>query len=226
MTNLFEFDKSSARRMPVYLLLDTSGSMSGDPISAVEQGVQMLINELLNDPASEELVWLSIITFDSKAKQLIPLTEIGKVNPPSLVASGSTSMGEAFRILSNALDMEIKERTQDQKGDYKPLVFLLTDGEPTDDFQAGLGELKARQSKKPANIIALGCGSQVNTQILQQITSNVMLLDNVNTETLKSFFKWVSASVQTSSRGVGTPGAAAQPAVQLPPAPEGFTVVL
>ena len=116
------------RRMPVYLVLDVSGSMAGAPITAVEQGVQLLYNELMNQPQAVEMVNLSVITFASSANQVVPLSPITSFTPPSLTASGATSLGAAFRVLGQSLDREIIPNSPARKGDYKPLVFLLTDG--------------------------------------------------------------------------------------------------
>ena len=117
------------RRLPVYFLLDCSGSMSGDPITAVNEGVTMIHRELLNDPRALETVYISIITFSSRADQY-QLTPIDQFRPPILSAGGSTAMGEAFRILVQSIEQDlVLNNPPTQHGDYRPLVFLLTDGE-------------------------------------------------------------------------------------------------
>ena len=86
------------RRLPVYLLLDTSGSMAGEPIEAVKNGVQVMISSLRNDPQAVETAFLSIITFDSDAKQIVPLTDLASFQMPDIKASGTTSLGEALKV--------------------------------------------------------------------------------------------------------------------------------
>lgn len=130
------------RRLPVYLLLDTSGSMYGEPIEAVKNGVQTLISTLRGDPYALETAYISIITFNSTAQQVTPLTELSAFQQPQIEASGCTALGEALTLLSQKVDTEIVKTTQEVKGDWKPLVFLMTDGEPTDDLQKGLIEFK------------------------------------------------------------------------------------
>ncbi len=71
------------RRLPVYLLLDTSGSMLGEPIEAVKNGVEMLVSSLRQDPYALETAFLFMISFDTAAKQLMPLTEVAMFNPPA-----------------------------------------------------------------------------------------------------------------------------------------------
>ncbi|MDR9778019.1 VWA domain-containing protein, partial [Rhizobium hidalgonense] len=72
------------RRLPVYLLLDTSGSMHGEAIEAVKNGVQILLSTLRQDPYALETAYLSIISFDTTAKQLVPLTELAAFQAPEI----------------------------------------------------------------------------------------------------------------------------------------------
>lgn len=220
-----DFGSNDIRRMPVYLLLDVSGSMSGTPIQAVEQGVALLWNELLSQPQAVEMVHISVITFGSSAQQVVKLSELTKFQPPRLSAGGSTAMGDAFRLLAQALDREIVSNQAEQKGDYKPLIFLLTDGSPTDSWETEVRNLKARAQKKAGTIIALGCGDSVNTGVLRQITEFVLLMTDVTSDNLRAFFKWVSASVTTASQSAANSGGA-EAAVNLPPPPSGFQVIL
>ncbi|HDC91792.1 TPA_asm: VWA domain-containing protein, partial [Klebsiella pneumoniae] len=120
------------RRLPVYLLLDTSGSMHGEPIEAVKNGVQTLLTTLKQDPYALETAFVSVITFSSSAHQAVPLTDLLSFNLPSLTASGTTALGEALSLIANRIDSEVMKTTADTKGDWRPLVFLMTDGAPTD----------------------------------------------------------------------------------------------
>src|SRR4051812_37211576 len=79
---------SEGRRLPVYLVLDCSGSMSGEPIEAVRQGVKALLSDLRGDPQALETAYLSVITFSSGAQQVCPLTELMTFQEPNLDASG------------------------------------------------------------------------------------------------------------------------------------------
>ena len=212
---------SYVRRLPVYLLLDCSGSMMGEPIEAVRQGVDMLLSDLKSDPQALETAYLSVITFDSTARQVAPLTELLSFNPPELRASGMTSLGEAIHLLKECVAREVRENTAEHKGDWKPLVFLLTDGYPTDEevFRREIQDLSALHS---ANIIACAAGANADTTILKQLTPNVLMMNNVSAGDMATFFAWVTSSIKTSSNSLSDrPGSP----INLPPPPQGFTVV-
>lgn len=211
------------RRLPVYLLLDTSGSMYGEPIEAVKNGVQTLVSTLRSDPYALETAYISIITFNSSAQQIAPLTELAAFQPPQVEASGCTSLGEALKLLAERVDAEIVKTTQDIKGDWKPIVFIMTDGEPTDNLQTGLNEFKKR---KFGMVVACAAGQSANTSTLKQITENVVQLDTADSATIKAFFKWVSASISTGSQKVEDTHGDVTTMSELPPPPPEVNIVV
>lgn len=211
------------RRLPVYLLLDCSGSMFGEPIEAVKNGVQVLVSTLRQDPYALETAYLSIITFDSSAQQVSPLTELSAFQQPNIQASGCTALGEALSLLAQKADQEVTKTTMEKKGDWKPLVFIMTDGEPTDDLNKGLAEFKKR---KWGMVVACAAGAGANTDTLKKITECVVSLDTADSATIKAFFKWVSASVSSGSMKVEEVGAEATTLSELPPPPPEVNIVV
>lgn len=212
-----EWDGTQNRRLPVYLLLDCSSSMSGVKIQQVNTGVQMLYQELMADPRSADTVYISIIPFASSAYQM-DLVPIAQFTPPQLTANGQTALGSALSLLNQSLDSDLIVNQPGKKGDYKPLVFILTDGQPTDTWDAEAQKLKSRTTNKAANIIALAIGTDADTSTLKQITNEVLKMENVTGDNLRAFFQWVSQSVQTASKAAQ--GAAQN--VQAPPPPPGI----
>jgi uncharacterized protein YegL len=197
--------------------------MLGEPIESVKNGIQVMVSALRQDPYALETAFLSIISFDSSAKQLVPLTELTSFRVPELQASGTTALGEALSLLARKIDSEVVKSSPEVKGDWKPLVFLMTDGEPTDNWQAGLAALK---KVRTGMLIACAAGTAANSGILKQITEIVVRLDTADSATIKSFFKWVSASVSTGSQKIDNDLEDAATLKDLPPPPPEVNVVL
>ena len=211
------------RRLPVYLLLDTSGSMSGEPIEAVKNGVQVMISSLRQNPQAIETAFISVITFDSAAQQIIPLTDLASFQMVDIKATGVTALGDALKLVANKIDTEVAKTTTEQKGDWKPLVFIMTDGIPTDDWQSGLTEFKKR---KTAFTVACAAGSGADTKILKQITDNVVSLDTADSASIGKFFLWVTASIGVSSTKVEDGGKEVAGLNELPPPPAELNIVV
>lgn len=210
------------RRLPVYLLLDTSGSMAGEPIEAVKNGVQMMMHSLRQNPQALETAYVSIITFDTTAQQIIPLTDLASFQMTNINAAGMTALGDALGLLADRMSSEITKTTLEQKGDWKPITFIMTDGEPTDDWQVGFEKLK---KVNKGLIVGCAAGQGADDTILRQITESVVRLDNADSESIGKFFQWVTASISVSSTKVEEAGAEVAGLEQLPPPPSELIIV-
>lgn len=184
------------RRLPVYLLLDVSYSMMGEPLEAVKVGVQTLVTALRQDPHALETVYLSVITFGGTATQLVPLTELPIFNAPELKPNGATPLGEALNLVSSCIEQEVTKTTSGSKGDWKPMIFLMTDGLPTDDWEKSLNRF---YGVKTGVVVACAAGAQADATLLKKITENVVSLDTADAQSIQAYFKWVSASVSFNS---------------------------
>ncbi len=212
----------SIRRLPVYILLDTSGSMRGEPIHSVNVGLQAMLSALRQDPYALESVHLSIITFDLQARESLPLTPLADVKLDEILVpqAGATFMGAALNLLIQCVDRDVKKSTADAKGDWRPLLFLMTDGSPSDlhDFRQAIPEVRKRNF---GSIVACAAGPKVKQDVLRELTDRVVLLDTMDAATFSGFFKWVSASV-----AVGSSSAGLADQVTLPPPPPEVQLVL
>ncbi len=192
------------RRLPVYLLIDTSGSMRGESIHAVNVGIQTMLNALRQDPYALESVHISIITFDNEAREYIPLTALEnfQFSDITVPSSGGTFTGAALECLIKSVDRDIKRSNSDQKGDWRPLVFLMTDGTPSDVYAYGeaVKEIKKRAF---GSIIACAVGPKVKHEHLKLLTPQVVSLETLDSTAFAGFFKWVSASVSLGSSSAG-----------------------
>lgn len=211
------------RRLPVYLVLDTSGSMHGEPIEAVKNGVQTLLSTLRQDPYALETAYISVITFDSSVEQKVELTDLLNFQVPEINAMGLTSLGAALSLTADCIKREVVKATVDTKGDWRPLIFLMTDGMPTDNWEEGLADF---ESVKKGMVVACAAGSAVDTSVLQRITEVVLQLDTADSNSIKAFFKWVSASISMGSQKVDSNHKEVIGLDDLPPPPPEVNVVL
>ncbi|MBP2543116.1 vWA domain-containing protein [Acinetobacter guillouiae] len=210
------------RRLPVYILLDTSGSMRGEPIHSVNVGLQSMLSALRQDPYALESVYLSVITFDIEAKVYLPLTPLDQVQIPDLDVPnvGATFMGAALELLVQEVQQNVQKSSNDVKGDWRPLLFLMTDGSPSDvyAYQQIVPTIKQLNF---ATIVACAAGPKAKTESLLQLTDQVVVLDTMDSNSFASFFKWVSASVVAGSSSAGV-----SDSISLPPPPAEIQLVL
>ncbi|MDE8757375.1 VWA domain-containing protein [Pectobacterium polaris] len=211
------------RRLPVYLLIDTSGSMRGESIHAVNVGIQAMLSALRQDPYALESVYISIITYDNEAREFIPLTPLEDFQFTDIVvpSAGGTFTGAALECLIQSVDRDIKRSDGDQKGDWRPLVFLMTDGSPSDAYayDEAVKEIKKRAF---GSIIACAVGPKAKHEHLKQLTSQVVALETLDSTAFAGFFKWVSASVASGSASSGVNSGQDN----LPPPPPEIQLVL
>jgi uncharacterized protein YegL len=182
------------RRWPIYILVDCSGAMSGDPIKSVMSGISALHSELMNDPSALEFVYLSVISFGSNAKQVVPLTELASFTPPKLVASGTRAMGEALRLLCQELDFAASEKKGYRNYDNN-YVLLITGGAPTDNWKNYADNLI---TKNPNCILALSCDEGADTSHLEYIADTVLEMKNMSPSNICSIFRFNASSIRMS----------------------------
>lgn len=210
------------RRLPVYFLLDTSGSMFGEPIQALNNALSGMVNTLRTDPQALDSLWLSIITFDREVKEIVPLTELVQFRLPEITCpqSGPTNTGAALAFVMDRVNKDILRGSETQKGDWKPLLFIFTDGKPSD---IALYREQIAEVKKFNFGAVVGCaaGHLANDALLKELTDNVVHLDSADSQTLKAFFKWVSETIEQGNKSQGT-----GEAPKLPPPPDEITVVI
>lgn len=198
--------------------------MKGEPIESVKVGLQTMITTLRQDPFALESVHLSIITFDRDVTNVLPLTELENLQLPDIHTpdSGPTHLGAALEMLCQKVDKEVMKSTEEKKGDWMPLLFIMTDGSPSDlqKFSQMVPEIKKRHF---GNIIACAAGPKAKDSYLKELTDTVVHLDTTDSSTFSQFFKWVSASVSTGNRSMGS---GEEVAHALPPPPPQVHLVI
>ena len=131
--DLVQLAENPDPRAPCLLLLDTSASMGGEPIAALNEGLQVFKRDLMTDQLARRRVEIAVMTFGSGGvREIQNFVTAEQWNPPQLSAGGSTPMGEALR---RGLEL-LRERKNMYRSAglqyFRPWVFLISDGEPTD----------------------------------------------------------------------------------------------
>lgn len=190
------------RRLPIYFLIDVSESMVGEPIRQLEKALTSIVNKLRQDPQALETAYLSIIAFAGKAKTLTPLVDLATFYMPQIPIGSGTSLGAGLEHLVREIESGVKATTAEQRGDWNPLVFLITDGKPTDNPENGIAKWK-QYDRNNESLVAITLGHNADLQTLAKLTPNILAIDNLNDSTIQSFVNWISASVGTHSQALG-----------------------
>lgn len=182
------------RTMVLFFLVDTSGSMAGSKIGTVNSAIEEIVPELkdISETNADAQIKVATLTFSTSAEWI----ENEPVSAENfrwnyLDAGGVTDLGEACIQLNEKLSRNAF--MSDATGSFAPAIFLLSDGEPTDNYRKGLDKLKQNNWFKKAIKVAIAIGDDANESILAEFTGNVEAVIRVHTpEALKKWIKFVS----------------------------------
>ena len=195
-----EFVENPENRCPVILLLDTSGSMSGQPIQELNRGLAAFKEDVQKDSQASLSVEVAMITFGSIAKLMQDFVTIDQFTPPILEVDGLTPMGAAIEY---ALDfLENRKQTYKDNGIlyYRPWVFLITDGTPTDSWDSAAQRLREAEAQSRLSFFAVGV-KDADMNILKQISPPERPPVMLNGLDFRELFVWLSASMKRVSSG-------------------------
>jgi uncharacterized protein YegL len=196
-----EFAENPEPRCPCVLLLDTSGSMQGTAIDALNQGLKGFKDELVKDRLAARRVEIAVVTFDSVVTVVQDFVSADQFEPPTLRAQGTTAMGTA---IGAALDMIGARKTQYKSSGvayYRPWVFMITDGEPqgeADDVVAHATQrIRDEESAKHVAFFAVGVEGANMTRLTQIVVRTPVKLAGLD---FSEMFVWLSASMHRVSQ--------------------------
>ncbi|AKG23284.1 vWA domain-containing protein [Calothrix sp. 336/3] len=200
LDEVVEFAENPEPRCPCVLLLDTSGSMQGTAIDALNQGLLSFKDELTKNSLAARRVEVAIVTFDSHVNVVQDFVTADQFNPPILTAQGLTTMGSG---IIKALEM-IQERKSQYRANgvayYRPWVFMITDGEPQGEADNMIDQatqrLQADEASKRVAFFTVGVENANMTRLTQMTVRTPLKLNGLN---FVEMFVWLSASMSAVS---------------------------
>lgn len=190
-----ELAENPEPRCPCLLLLDTSASMSGAPIRELNEALQLFKGELTADSMTAKRVEVAIVTF-GPVELVSEFSAVHYFNPPHLSANGDTPLGKAVETGIELLKKR-KQRLRENGVDlYRPWIFLITDGEPTDDWRHLTQLIKQGEEQKSFLFFALAVNN-ARLDVLNQISARApMRLKGIE---FRPLFRWLSDSLKAVS---------------------------
>lgn len=195
-----EFAANPENRVPVILLLDTSGSMSGQPIQELNRGIAAFKEDVLKNTQASLSVEVAIVKIGPVVQLVQDFVTVDNFTPPILEASGQTPMGAGIEY---ALDL-LEDRKETYKANgiqyYRPWVFLITDGAPTDDWQSAAQRVRESEANRRLSFFAVAVQG-ANIKTLQQIAPSERPPIQLNGLDFRALFVWLSTSMKRVSIG-------------------------
>lgn len=200
LDEVVEFAENPEPRCPCVLLLDTSGSMQGTALDALNQGLMSFKDELVNNSLAARRVEVAIVTFDSNVNVVQDFVTADQFSPPVLTAQGLTTMGAGIH---KALDLIQARKAQYRTNGiayYRPWVFMITDGEPQGEFEDVIEQASRRlqtdEAGKRVAFFSVGVENANMTRLSQIGVRTPLKLNGLN---FVEMFVWLSASMSAVS---------------------------
>jgi uncharacterized protein YegL len=203
-----EFVDNPEPRCPCLLLLDTSGSMQGEPIRELNDGIATFRRELQSDELAVKRVEVALVTF-GPVQVVSDFQTVDRFEPPALAAGGDTPLGEAVVL---GLDL-LRQRKDAYRANgvafYRPWAFLITDGAPTDHWQRAADLIRQGEQSRGLSFFAIGV-ENANLEILRRLSVREPV--KLRELRFRDCFSWLSNSLRAmSSSQPGTPVPLASP---------------
>lgn len=207
-----DFETTSKRPLPVFFLIDTSGSMSGAKIEKVNLAFKEMLTAFNSIKNNRGDLHISVVTFGGQVDIAHMLTPLNEYTFTPFHATGATPMGEAFDLVTNM----IEDESIVTKNSFSPIVVLLSDGMPTDipknfrnstkdtDSFKQWDKLERMQSSRRVGKsikLALGIGKDANINMLKAFVNNssIPVFKAHDASVITTFFEWVTMSVSVKS---------------------------
>jgi uncharacterized protein YegL len=213
----------SEQVLPFYLVCDESGSMAGAPIQAINDSLPALHHEVSTNPVVADKTRFSLVGFSDTAEVILSLADLSDVAAmPGLAAKSSTNYGAAFSLLKSQIQADVDMLKADGHKVLRPVVFFLSDGQPTDSWESEYKALVDTGNPYHPHIVAFGIGDADDSVIAKVATFKAFKADGTlgPAEALKEFASSLTKSIVKSGSSVSPDG---QMNLQVPDQVQGFT---
>ena len=210
MNNPLETVEIARRQMSLFFIVDTSGSMEGEKIAAVNTAIREVLPEIaeISSENADAQIKVACLQFASDVQWLFRPTDVEGMTWTDLHAEGMTSLGTAFNELNSKLSR--REFLDSPTGNFAPVLFLMSDGQPTDEYRKALDSLRENRWFQVAIRVAIAIGDDADKNILTEFTGNPELVLTAHTpEALKQMIRFVSVTsskIGSRSSGIGVGG--------------------
>lgn len=195
-----DFAENPEPRCPCVLLVDTSGSMAGERIDALNAGLDTFRDDLLKDALASRRIEIAIVTFSSGVHIVQDFVTVDRFEPPELRASGQTHMAAGITQALSLIDTRKSTYKENGISYYRPWVFMVTDGQPEGESEElvlqAAQQIKDRESSKKVAFFAVGVEGANMTRLAQLTVRQPVKLKGLK---FSDMFVWLSASMQTIS---------------------------
>ena len=210
--------------LPFYLVCDESYSMSGAPLDSMNDSMLELHKEIGSNPVVSDKTRFAIVGFSDDAEVLLELSDLSMVTSlPVLAPRGGTSFAAAFRLLRDTIEKDVRDLKAQGNVVYRPVVFFLTDGYPTDEWTAEYGELTDGSNPVHPKILAFGIGDADDSVISKVATFRAFKADGTMSaaSALREFAVALTKSIVKSGSTASSEGMTLQTPDEIP----GFTAL-
>lgn len=207
LMNLEDLENNPSTRVPVCLVLDTSGSMSGDPINELSEGVRLFYNAVRSDETALYSAEISVVTFGGTVSRKVDFNTLEQQSEtPEFYANGGTPMGEAMNMALDMLEQRKSEYKDSGVDYYQPWIVLMTDGRPNGDsseLSRAIQRTCDMVNERKLTVFPIGISEEADMDVLARFSPKrpPLKLQGLN---FREFFAWLSKSVSKVSQS--TPG--------------------
>jgi uncharacterized protein YegL len=203
-------NQNKVKCLPTYILIDTSSSMKPSQ-DTLNETVESLYDELIMSPRISDFAHVSIITFSTDAQVVLGMTDIQQLTAlPQLECSGVTNFNRAFQVVRGCIDSDVDQLTASGRQVLRPVVFVLTDGQPTDQnghltqaWRQEFGLLVDKSWRRHPNIVPFGFGG-ATADVLKDLATidgaAFLAKDSSNAESLRKIFATLLSTLVASAQ--------------------------